>query len=78
MSGHSGFQPIGNNLPPIIPQPQVGSVQGSDQAPQSQPPALSGGDDPARDYNVRKEAAEAPQAPRGEQPDEDGIPRIDV
>ena len=59
MSGHSGFQPIGNNLPPIIPQPQVGGVQGPGQAPQSQPPAVSGGDEPAQDYNVRKEAAEA-------------------
>ena len=59
MSGHSGFQPIGNNLPPIIPQPQVGDVRGPGQAPQSQPLAVSGGDDPARDYNVRKEAAEA-------------------
>ena len=42
MSGHSGFQPIGNNLPPIIPQPQVGDVRGPGQAPQSQPPAVSG------------------------------------
>ena len=41
MSGHSGFQPIGNNLPPIIPQPQVGDVRGPGQAPQSQPPAMN-------------------------------------
>ncbi len=59
MSGHSGFQPIGNNLPPIIPQPQIGAVRGPGQAPQSQPPAISGGDDPAQDYKVREDAAKA-------------------
>ncbi len=59
MSGHSGFQPIGNNLPPIIPQPQVGDVRGPGQAPQSQPPAISGGDNPAQDYKVREDAAKA-------------------
>ncbi len=59
MSGHSGFQPIGNNLPPIIPQPQIGDVRGPGQAPQSQPPAVSGGDEPARDYKVREDAAKA-------------------
>ena len=59
MSGHSGFQPIGNSLPPIIPQPQVGDVRGPGQAPQSQPPAVSGGDVPAQDYKVREDAAKA-------------------
>lgn len=59
MSGHSGFQPIGQSLPSVIPQPPVGDVRGPGQAPQSQPPAVSGGDDPAQDYNVREDAAKA-------------------
>ena len=53
MSGHSGFQPIGSNLPPIISQPQVGNVQGPGQAQEPQPPDVSGGNEPSPDYETR-------------------------
>ena len=54
MSGHSGFQPIGNHLQPILPQPQVGNVEGPGQAPVQQPPAVLGEGAPANGPEVQQ------------------------
>lgn len=41
MSGHSGFQAIGNHLPPVGPNPQIGAAEGSGQ-PQPVVPVANG------------------------------------
>lgn len=59
MSGHAGFQAIGNHLPPPNAGPQVGDVSAPIQPQEPKKPAVSGGDAPAQDAAVQLSIARA-------------------
>ncbi len=57
MSGHAGFQAIGNHLPPPDTGLQVGGVGAPTQPPEPKKTAVSGGDALAQDAVVRQSTA---------------------
>ncbi|MBP5787883.1 MAG: hypothetical protein J6Y19_08730, partial [Kiritimatiellae bacterium] len=58
MSGHAGFQAIGNHLPPPT-GPQVGGVSAPVQPQEPKKPAVSGGEAPAQEEAVQLSTARA-------------------
>lgn len=57
MSGHAGFQAIGNHLPPPDTGLQVGGAGAPTRPPEPKKTAVSGGDAPAQDAVVRQSTA---------------------